>query len=233
VANDQQVASSSGAQDEHAVDAQKRAAAEAAALLVEDGMRVGLGTGTTAAYLFPALARRALSGIRCVPSSPATEAAANAVDLPLATLEELGGELEIAIDGADQIDPRGWLVKGRGGAQAREKILAAAAKRFVVIASAGKAVDALGPPVPLEVMRFGAPYTLAALSPSRPRDTGPSPDGNMIADYFGPFDDPAALAARISATPGVVAHGLFEPALVSDILIAGPDGLAHRVLEVG
>ena len=233
MANDQQVASSSGAQDEHSVEAQKRAAAEAAALLVEDGMRVGLGTGTTAAYLFPALARRSLSDIRCVPSSPATEAAANAVGLPLATLDDLGGELEIAIDGADQIDPGGWLVKGRGGAQAREKILAAAAKRFVVIASAEKAVDTLGPPVPLEVMRFGASYTLAALSPSRVRDTRPSPDGNVIADYFGAFDDPAALAARFSATPGVVAHGLFEPALVSDILIAGADGVAHGVVGGG
>jgi ribose 5-phosphate isomerase A len=233
VARDQQVASSPSPRDEPAIEAQKQAAAEAAALLVEDGMRVGLGTGTTAAYLFPALARRSLSHIRCVPSSPATEAAASALGLPLASLEELGGELEIAIDGADQIDPRGWLVKGRGGAQAREKILAAAAKRFVVIASAEKAVDELGPPVPLEVMRFGAPYTLGALSPSRLRDVGPSPDGNLIADYFGTFDDPGALATRISATPGVVAHGLFEPALVSDVLIAGPDGVSHRVIAGG
>jgi ribose 5-phosphate isomerase A len=231
VANDREAVSPAGPRDAPPVEEQKRAAADAAALLVEDGMRVGLGTGTTAAYLLPALARRALAGIRCVPSSPATEAAASALGLPLASLEELGGELEIAIDGADQIDPQGWLVKGRGGAQAREKILAAAAKRFVVIASAEKAVSELGPPVPLEVMRFGAPYTLAALSPSSVRDTGPSPDGNLIADYLGPFDDPAALAARISSTPGVVAHGLFEPALVSDILIAGPDGVSHRVVS--
>ena len=230
MADEREVASRAETHDAQSIEAQKRAAAEAAALLVQDGMRVGLGTGTTAAYLFPALASRALNDIRCVASSPATEQAARALGLPLATLEQVGGELEIAIDGADQIDRRGWLVKGRGGAHAREKILAAAASRFVVIASHEKAVATLGPPIPLELMRFGAAYTLRALSPSRVRGGSLSPDGNVIADYLGPVEDAAQLAARISATPGTVAHGLFPPALVSDILLAGPAGVEHRTV---
>jgi ribose 5-phosphate isomerase A len=231
LANDHVSAARDTVSEPGAVEDYKRAAASAAALLVEDEMRVGLGTGTTTAYLFGALAQRKLRDIRCVASSPATERAAEAAGLRLTTLAELGGALEITIDGADQIDPDGWLVKGGGGAHAREKILAAAASRFVVIASAEKAVTALGPPVPLEIMRFGAPYTLAALAPSRLRECPPSPDGNLIADYLGPVEDPARLAARIASTPGVVAHGLFEPALVADILIAGTDGVAHRELS--
>jgi ribose 5-phosphate isomerase A len=231
LANDHVSAARAAVSKPEAVEDYKRAAASAAALLVEDEMRVGLGTGTTTAYLFAALAQRKLRDIRCVASSPATEGAAEAVGLRLSTLEELGGALEITIDGADQIDPDGWLIKGGGGAHAREKILAAAASRFVVIASAEKAVAVLGPPVPLEIMRFGAPYTLAALAPARLRDCPPSPDGNLIADYFGPVEDPARLSAHIASTPGVVAHGLFEPALVADILIAGPDGVAHRELS--
>jgi ribose 5-phosphate isomerase A len=215
---------------EGAIEEQKRSAAVAAAALVEDGMRVGLGTGSTAGYLFPALAERNLRDLRCVPTSPATARAAEEVGLVLTTLDELGGVLDVAIDGADQIDPRGWLIKGRGGAHAREKIIAAAAERFVVIASANKSVSALSPPVPLEIMRFGAAYALAALSPASLRECAPSPDGNLIGDYFGPVDDAALIAARLSATPGVVAHGLFPPALVSDILIAGPEGVAHRVV---
>jgi ribose 5-phosphate isomerase A len=233
VANDHPSASTSPASGEAAVEAQKRAAALAAAELVENGMRVGLGTGSTAAYLFPALAERALNDIRCVASSPATELAATHAGLTLWTLDEVGGALDIAIDGADQVDPAGWLIKGRGGAHAREKILAAAARRFVVIASAEKPVPALGPPVPLEIMRFATAYTLAALAPAALRDCAPSPDGNLIADYFGPVEDPAPLASRISGTPGVVAHGLFEPALVSDVLIGGPDGVSHRVVSAG
>jgi ribose 5-phosphate isomerase A len=207
---------------------QKRAAALEAAELVQDRMRVGLGTGTTVAYLLPALAKRALRDLRCVPSSPATEHVAVELGLPMTTLDELGGALDIAIDGADEIDPHGWLIKGRGGAHAREKLLAAAARRFVVIASAEKPVPALRPPVPIEVLRFGAAYTFAALAPVRPRRGALTPDGNLLADYLGAIEEPRRLAARLSATPGLVEHGLFEPELVSDILIAGPDGVAHR-----
>ncbi len=206
---------------------QKRAAAYAAAEMVNDGARLGLGTGSTVAHLLPALANRGLRELRCVATSPATERAALEVGLCVETLEEVG-ELDIAIDGADQIDEEGWLVKGGGAAHTREKIVAAAARRFVVIASAEKAVAAVSAPVPLEILRFGAESTLRLLAPTRLRDAPPSPEGNPIADYLGTVGDPAALAAWLSATPGLVEHGLFAPELVSDVLIAGLDGVEHR-----
>jgi ribose 5-phosphate isomerase A len=210
-----------------AVERQKRAAADAAAELVPEGARVGLGTGTTVAHLLPALAARGLRELRCVATSPATARAAEALGLAIAELDELG-ELDIAIDGADQIDPRGWLIKGGGAAHTREKIVAAAARRFVVIASAEKAVSALSAPVPLEIMRFGAHATLRAVAPARLRDAPHSPDGNLIADYTGAIEDPERLAEQLSATPGVVEHGLFAPSLVSDILIANDGGIERR-----
>jgi len=212
-------------------EGQKRAAAQAAAELVSDGQRVGLGTGSTVAHLLPALAARGLS-LRCVATSPATERAARELGLIVEELDELG-RLDIAIDGADQIDPSGWLVKGGGGAHTREKIVAAAAERFVVIASAEKAVSKLSPPVPLEVLRFGARTTLATLGESILREAPPSPEGNLIADYLGPIGEPRALAMRLSEMPGIVDHGLFAPELVSDIVIASPAGVEHRILEQG
>ncbi len=212
----------------HTIEELKRTAARAAAALVQEGMRVGLGTGSTVAHLLPALAERRLGDLRCVASSPATEAAALALGLRLESLDDLGGELDIAIDGADQIDPQGWLVKGGGAALTREKIIAVAASRFVVIASAEKTVSQLEPPVPLEILSFGASSTLAALAPARLRDVPLSPDGNLIADYLGPIENAALLSTRLSCTPGVIEHGLFAPGMVSDILIAGEDGLVHR-----
>jgi ribose 5-phosphate isomerase A len=213
--------------EDEEIERLKGAAASAAAALVQDGMRVGLGSGSTVAHLLPAIAERGLTGLRCVGTSPATERAALALGLAVHSLDELG-ELDIAIDGADQVDPSGWLVKGGGGAHTREKIVAAAAHRFVVIASAEKAVERIVAPVPLELLRFGAGSTLAALSPARLRDLPLSPDGGLIADYFGSVEDPRRLAARLSATPGVVDHGLFAPEMVSLILIAGADGVARR-----
>ena len=207
-------------------DAEKRVAAEAAAALVEDGSTVGLGTGTTVAYLLPALAKRELS-LRCVATSVATEVAARALGFAIEPFERLD-RLDIAIDGADQVDPDGWLVKGGGGAHTREKIVAAAADRFVVIASGDKVVDALAPPVPLELLAFGIPATLRALGRAELRHVPPSPDGGVIADYLGDVDDPAALAARLAATPGIVDHGLFEPELVADVLIARGEEIEHR-----
>jgi ribose 5-phosphate isomerase A len=209
------------------IERYKAAAARAAAELVSDGERIGLGTGSTVAHLLPALAARGLRGIRCAATSPATELAARELGLIVVALDELG-ELDVAIDGADQIDPRGWLVKGGGAAQTREKIVAAAARRFIVIASAEKAVAALSAPVPVEILRFGARTTLRAIAPAELRDVPPSPDGNLIADYLGPIDDPELLARWLSATPGLVEHGLFPPTLVSDILIAGEDGVERR-----
>jgi ribose 5-phosphate isomerase A len=206
--------------------AEKRAAAEAAAALVEDGSTVGLGTGSTVAYLLPALAARGLT-LRCVSTSVATETSARALGLAVEPFERLV-RLDIAIDGADQVDPDGWLIKGGGGAHTREKVVAAAADRFVVIASGDKVVDALTPPVPLELLAFGIPATLAALGHSELRHVPLSPDGGAIADYRGEVGDPAELAARLSATPGVIDHGLFPPALVHDVLIARGDEIEHR-----
>ena len=197
---------------------EKKLAAEAAAALVEDGMTVGLGTGSTVAYLLPALAARGLR-LRCVATSPQTERAALELGLSVEPFEGLD-RLDIAIDGADQVAPDGWLVKGGGGAHTREKIVAAAAERFVVIADSSKPVDAIAAPVPLELQPFGLRATLRVLGDIRLRDWPPSPDGGVIADYLGAVDDPASLAARLAATPGVVEHGLFPPALVSEVLIA-------------
>ena len=204
---------------------EKRAAAEAAAELVEDGMRVGLGTGSTVEYLLPVLAARHLS-VRCVATSLRTEAAAAELGLVVERFDSLD-RLDIAIDGADQVSREGWLVKGGGGAHTREKITAAAADRFVVVVSADKLVDDLSPPVPLEVLAFGLEATLAALAPAKLRDAPSSPDGNPIADYLGPIWDPAELAARLSATPGVVEHGLFAPALVYEILLGRGNRVEH------
>jgi ribose 5-phosphate isomerase A len=200
------------------LELEKRLAAEAAAQLVPDGAAVGLGTGSTVAYLLPLLAARSVA-LRCTATSPATERAARALGLTVEPLDALS-PLDIAIDGADQVSPGGWLVKGGGAAHTREKVVAAAARRFVVIVSSDKPVETLRPPVPLEILGFGATSTLAALEPARLRDVPPSPDGNLIAEYLGPVDDPEALAARLSATPGVVEHGLFPPDMVDDVVVA-------------
>jgi len=205
----------------------KRAAARAAAEMIGDGMRVGLGTGTTVAHLLPAIAERGELNLRCVATSPETEGAARALGLRVEPLDQLGG-LDIAIDGTDQVDAAGWLVKGGGGALTREKIVAAAASVFVVIASEDKSVKELGPPVPLEVLRFGARCTLGLVGHAALRDASESPDGGLIADYSGPIGDPRELSARLSATPGVVEHGLFAPEMVSLILIAGEAGIERR-----
>jgi ribose 5-phosphate isomerase A len=207
---------------------EKRAAAAAAAELVLDGMSVGLGTGTTAGYLLPELARRRLS-VRCVASSPHTERAARELGLSVAPFDRLD-HLDLTIDGADQIAPDGWLVKGGGAAHTREKIVAAAADRFVVIADSSKPVEALRPPVPLELLRFGLPATLRRLGPVTLRQAPRSPDGGVIADYRAPIEDPGRLAAQLSATPGVVQHGLFPPDLVALVLIGRGGSVERRVV---
>ncbi len=199
-------------------DAEKRVAAEAAALVVEDGMAVGLGTGSTVAFLLPALAARGLS-LRCVATSPATEEAAGALGLAVEPFDGID-RLDIAIDGADQVAPDGWLVKGGGGAHTREKVVAAAAERFVVVADSSKTVEAIRAPVPVELLRYGLAATLRELGSAEIRaDTPASPDGNVIADYTGEVGDPAALAARLAAAPGVIDHGLFPPSMVSEVII--------------
>ena len=211
-------------------DHEKRIAAEAAAELVADGMTVGLGTGSTVAFLLPALAERGLTDIRCVATSVATEDQARELGIPVEPFAEIDA-LDIAIDGADQIAPDGWLVKGGGGAHTREKIVAAAAARFVVIADSSKTVDQISSPIPLELHRFGLAATLRELGDAVIREGAPpSPDDGVIADFQGEVDDPAQLAARLAAVPGVVGHGLFEPQLTATILIARGDEVERRDL---
>ena len=212
-----------------APDDEKRLAAEAAAELVESGMTVGLGTGSTVAYLLPAIARRGLTDLRCVATSVATERQARELGLPVEEFDSLR-RLDIAIDGTDEVTPDGWLIKGGGGAHLREKTVAAAAARFVVIADSSKEVDALRGPVPLELFAFGVASTLARLGPAvELRDAPRSPDGGFIADYRGAgLDEPAALAAQLAADPGVAAHGLFPPEMVSQVLVGRGDGVDIR-----
>jgi ribose 5-phosphate isomerase A len=213
------------------LQALKRAAAGAAAQLVQAGMVVGLGTGSTVHHLLPAIAERGLRDVRYVATSPATVEEAVALGLTIEPFDALD-RLDLAIDGADQIAPDGALVKGGGGAHVREKVVATAADRFVVIADMTKDVDVLSGPVPLEVLAFGLQATLAEVAPARVREGAMlSPDGNMIADYLGAVEDPTALAARLDGVPGVVGHGLFAAALVSDVLIGRPDGVEHRPLR--
>jgi ribose 5-phosphate isomerase A len=204
-------------------ETEKRVAAEAAAELVEDGMKVGLGTGSTVAFLLPALAARALS-IHCVATSPATEEHARQLDIDVGPFEGVG-RLDIAIDGTDQVTPDGWLIKGGGGAHFREKIVAAAADRFVVIADSSKPVEELSPPVPLELAKFGLAATMREIGEVDLRGVPESPDGGLIADYRGTVGDPADLAALFSATPGVVEHGLFPPQLVTEVLVGRGDSV--------
>jgi ribose 5-phosphate isomerase A len=199
------------------IEREKQAAAEAAADLVEDGMTVGLGTGSTVAFLLPALARRSL-GIVCAATSPRTGHAARELGLKMEAVASID-RFDITIDGADQISADGWLVKGGGGAHTREKIIAAAADRFVVIADSSKPVEALHGPVPLELLSFGLRATMRLVAPASVRDVPLSPDGGVIADYRGPVGDPAALAARFASAPGVVEHGLFPPEMVATVLV--------------
>jgi ribose 5-phosphate isomerase A len=211
------------------VEREKEAVSVAAAALVEDGMTVGLGTGTTVTHLLPALARRGLS-LRCVATSPRTEDAARRLGLHVEPFQNIP-RFDITIDGADQVTPDGWLVKGGGGAHTREKLVAIAADRFVVIADSRKPVPQLRPPVPLELLTFGLTSTMHRLGPVQRRDAPLSPDGGVIADFEGEFDDPAVLAAWLEATPGVVGHGIFPAAMVSIVLVAYGDSVERRDIE--
>jgi ribose 5-phosphate isomerase A len=188
-------------------------------------MTVGLGTGTTVAFLLPALAERELEGLRCVATSDSTESQAAELGIPVEPFDSLE-RLDIAIDGADQVAPDRWLVKGGGGAHAREKIVAAAAERFVVIADTTKTVERIEPPIPLELSAFGLASTLARIGAEigevSVRDgAARSPDGGVIGDYRGAVTEPAELAVRLEAVPGVVDHGLFAPELVDEVIVGG------------
>ena len=213
----------------------KRAAAEAAvAAEVRSGMALGLGTGTTASHVTVAVGRLlregALGDIVAVPTSEATAALAREHGVPLTTLTEQP-QLALCLDGADEIAPDLGLVKGLGGALLREKIVASAADRFVVVADGSKRVARLGEhtPVPVEVIPFGEAVCARALAAlgciPEPRAGFVTDEGNHILDCrFGPIADPAALATAIRAIPGVVEHGLFL-GMAAAAYVAGPDGI--------
>jgi ribose 5-phosphate isomerase A len=211
------------------LDAEKKLAAEAAAELVSDGMKVGLGTGSTVAHLLPALADRGLTDLRCVATSVATEDQARQLGIAVEDFDNLD-RLDIAIDGADQIAPDRWLVKGGGAAHTREKIVAATAEEFVVIADSSKTVDRITAPIPLELSSFGLASTLARIKDElgevelRP-DTPRSPDNGVIADFHGKVHEPGELAARLSLMPGVIDHGLFPAGMVGPVLIGRGDSV--------
>lgn len=222
-------------------DALKRAAAEAAVKLVEDGMVVGLGTGSTAAFAVEALARRHGQGLRFVgiPTSQRTAAQAAAAGIPLTSFAE-HRQIDLTIDGADEVE-RGTLnlIKGLGGALLREKIVAAASRRLAIIVDGAKLVDQLGTraPVPVEVVAFGleaTQVTLEALGANARLRLLPSHDpfvtdsGNHILDCsFGPISDPARLEERIGRIVGVVESGLFI-SRAGPIFVADATGV-HRL----
>ena len=200
---------------------EKEAAAKASLRFVHDGQVLGLGTGSTAAYVIRFLGERVKAGlkIRGVPTSVRTQELAASAGIPLTTLDECP-QIDVGIDGADEIDPALQLIKGGGGALLREKVVASAAKQFVVIADAGKQVQVLGKfPLPVEVIPFAQAViakrisTLGATVSLRQAASGIpvlTDEGHHILDcHFGQIPDPSALARTLSAMPGIVEHGLF------------------------
>ncbi len=220
-------------------DQEKQTAARAAVQLVKDGDIVGLGSGSTAAYAVRLLAERVRDGLKIagIPTSETTKRLAEQLSIPLATLEE-HSQIDIDIDGADEIDPQLNLIKGGGGAFLREKIIASISRRFVVIADSAKQVMRLGKfPLPVEVIpfaqslikpqieAFGAKVVLRSYAYGNPYVTD---EGHHILDCtFGDIPDPAALADALRRIPGVVEHGLFIG--MAERALVGKDG---KVVEL-
>lgn len=215
-------------------DREKQVAAKAAAELVESGQIVGLGSGSTAAFFVCILGERVRQGLKItgIPTSQATKELAEQLGIPLTTLEA-HPEIDIDIDGADEIDPQLNLIKGGGGALLREKIIASVSKRFVVIADSAKQVTRLGKfPLPVEVIAFAQPLIaprilkLGAEVVLRRHADGRAyvtDEGHHILDCnFGPIPDPPALAAKLREIPGVVEHGLFIG--MAEMALVGHDG---------
>lgn len=213
------------------LDREKQAAARASLKFVEDGQIVGLGSGSTAAYFVRFLGERVREGlkIRGIPTSIATQKLAAGLGIPLTTLDDCQ-QIDVAIDGADEVDPHLQLIKGGGGAFLREKIIASAARKFVIIADSSKQVSVLGKfPVPVEVVPFAERLVtreVAALGASvelrQQSSGGPyvTDEGHHILDaQFGEIREPGILAEKIASIPGVVEHGLFV-SMASAVLIA-------------
>ncbi|WP_024574508.1 MULTISPECIES: ribose-5-phosphate isomerase RpiA [unclassified Afipia] len=228
------------------MDDLKRQAAARAVEQVQDGMKLGLGTGSTAKHFVELLGERVKAGLKVVgvPTSEATRADAERCGVPLTTLEEVD-HLDLTVDGADEIDPDLALIKGGGGALLREKIVAAASDRMIVIADESKWVPTLGRfPLPIEVIPFGLGATRRAIEAvfaengvSGQMDVRKTKDGHafvtdgghwIIDAHLGRIPEPPRLAAALSSIPGVVEHGLFV-GLARTAVLAGPQGI--RVVE--
>lgn len=220
-------------------DQEKEAAARASLRFVRDGDIVGLGTGSTAAYAVRFLGERVQAGlkIRGIPTSIHTQELAASLGIPLTTLDD-EQQIDVTIDGADEVDPQLRLIKGGGGALLREKIVASATKKLVIIADSSKQVQMLGKfPVPVEVIKFAEALVakeiaaLGAKVTTRKDSSGRkfiTDEGNHILDcHFGQIPDPPALASSLGSMPGVVEHGLFI-GMASIALIAKGD----QVLEL-
>ena len=221
-----------------AADAAKRAAGEKAASFVEDGMCVGLGTGSTTAHALVALGRRVREDglkITGTPTSYAAEMLARQQEIPLVSLDEIES-LDIALDGADEVDPAFNLIKGRGAAQTREKIVESLASEFVVLVDASKMVERLGStfPVPVEILpmaRGPVERTLLELGGQPRLRLGERKDGPVVTDQgfwildctFESIDDPAGLDRAIKLIPGVLDHGLFI-GMATRVVVGHPDG---------
>jgi ribose 5-phosphate isomerase A len=223
----------------NALDQEKRAAARAAVALVEPGSIVGLGSGSTATYAIRFLGERVRDGLQIVgiPTSQRIKQLAEQLGIPLATLDE-HPQIDVDIDGADEIDRQLNLIKGGGGALLREKIIASASRRFVVVGDSSKQVAHLGKfPLPVEVIPFaqsliskriaalGAQVSLRGGATGNPYVTD---EGHHILDCtFGEIADPAVLAEKLRAIPGVVEHGLFIG--MAEMALIGKDGGVIRV----
>lgn len=223
----------------------KRAAGERAASLIEDGMRVGLGTGSTTAFALQALGRRVREeglSVAGTPTSPSAERLARACGIEVIALDALD-RLDVALDGADEVDPDLNLIKGRGAAHTREKVVASMADRFVVLADASKLVDRLGTraPVPVEVLPMAVhpvELALARLGGEPVLRLGVQKVGPVVTDQgfwildvtFGSIDDPAEMDRAIARLPGVLDHGIFV-GLATDVLVGQTDG-GVQVLSV-
>jgi ribose 5-phosphate isomerase A len=228
------------------IEAQKRQAAAVAVGWVRPGMRLGLGTGSTAKHFVDLLGEQVAGGLKVVgvPTSEVTRAQAEALRIPLTTLDDTP-ELDMTVDGADEVGPDLTLIKGGGGALLREKIVAAASARMVVIADESKWVKTLGRfPLPIEVMPFGFTATRRAIEAAAAAAGSPgttrlrqgrdghafvTDGGHWILDAsLDPIADPRRLAERLSSIPGVVEHGLFI-GMAQAVILAGPNGA--RVIE--
>jgi len=214
-------------------DLAKEAAGRHAASYVTDGMRVGLGTGSTVHWTIVELGDRALD-IVCTSTSVQTQELAISLGLNVISPDEIGA-LDIAIDGADEVDPAFNLTKGGGAAHTREKIVASMSPRFIIVVDESKLVPALGPfGTPLEVLDFAPGVVASAVealgaSAVTTRDRR-SDNGNLVMDaQFGSIADPVALGDALAKTPGIVEHGIFPGSMVERVVIAGLDGVHELV----